>query len=106
MVQVPRTLQFVTRGLDLTSYLEIGISLKLQIPAKSICPMITISLRWEFIWVYIAEEGIAQVGEGGGFGKASGIFDKRGESFQTLTLKHRIYLIFNSRLTHHLHPPK
>ena len=44
-----RTLQFVTRGLDLTSYLEIGISLKLQIPAKSICPMITISLRWEFI---------------------------------------------------------
>ena len=56
--------------------------------------------------MYIAEEGIAQVGEGGGFGKASGIFDKRGESVQTLTLKHRIYLIFNSRLTHHLHPPK
>lgn len=29
--------------------------------------------------MYIAEEGIAQVGGGGGFGKASGIFDKRGE---------------------------
>lgn len=79
MVQVPRTLQFVTRGLDLTSYLEIGISLKLQIPAKSICPMITISLRWEFIWVYIAEEGIAQVG-GGGLGRLQEFLIKEGRA--------------------------
>ena len=80
MEQVPRTRQFVTRGLDLTSYLEIGISLKLQIPAKSICPMITISLRWEFIWVYIAEEGIAQAGGGGGLGRLQEFLIKEGRA--------------------------
>lgn len=80
MVQVPRTLQFVTRGLDLTSYLEIGISLKLQIPAKSICPMITISLRWEFIECTLQRKVLLRWEGGGGLGRLQEFLIKEGRA--------------------------